>query len=134
MYKEHDLLKREIFILKKLQKYDCFPKIVYYNNILLVTEYIGDFIKKESIPDNILFQINDINNILIKEKIIHSDIKQNEMLIKDNKLYIVDFGWARYHNIWSCNSGFSYKIKPNIDNTRDLQSLIYIDINLFNNL
>jgi predicted Ser/Thr protein kinase len=132
MYTEYDLLRREIFILKKLEQYDCFPKIVYNNNILLVTEYIGDIITKQSIPDNILFQINDINNILIKEKIIHSDIKQSEMLIKDNKLYIIDFGWARYNNKWSCDSGFSNKTKPNLDNTSDLQSMINIIIKLLN--
>jgi len=131
-YIDYDLLRREIFILKKLEKYDCFPKILFYNNILFVTEYIGDIIKKNTIPDNIIFQINDINNILLKERIIHSDIKQNEMLIKDNKLYIIDFGWSRYNNKWSCDIGLSNKTKPNLDNTSDIQKMINIIIRLLN--
>ena len=132
MYTDYDLLRREIFILKKLEQYNCFPKLLFYNNILLVTEYVGDIIIKETIPDNILFQINDISNILLKEKIIHSDIKQNEMLIKDNKLYIIDFGWARYNNKWSCDYSFSNKVKPNLNNTTDIQSMINIIIKLLN--
>ena len=133
IYIEYDILTREIFILKKLEQYDCFPKIVYYNNILLVTEYIGEVIKKDTIPDNILFQINDINNILLKEKIIHSDIKQNEMLIKDNKLYIIDFGWSRYNNKWSCDIGLCNKTMPNFDNSiSDINSMIIIIIKLLN--
>jgi predicted Ser/Thr protein kinase len=132
MYIENDLLKREIFILKKLNQYDYFPKIVFYNNILLITEYIGDIIKKETIPNDILFQINDINNILSKEKIIHSDIKQSEMLIKENKLYIVDFGWSKFNNKWSCDNNFCNKTKPNLDNTTDIQKMINVIIKLLN--
>lgn len=132
MYKEFDILRREIFILKKLENYDCFPKIVYYNNILLVTEYIGDVITKDTIPDNILFQINYISNILLKEKIIHSDIKKYEMLIRDDKLYIIDFGWARYNNKWSCDNGLCNRTKPDLDNTSDIQSMINVIIGLLN--
>lgn len=128
-YLEHDILNKEIFFLKKLEKYDCFPKLVFYNNFLLVTEYIGENIKKETIPKDILFQINNINNIFKKEKIIHCDIKINEMLIKDDKLYIIDFGWARYNKY--DNEFFSNK-KSALNNKSDLQAMIDIVLYLMN--
>ena len=41
----------------------------------------------------------------------HNDIKLSELLIKSNKLYICDFGWASIGNelgcgigIWNCNN------------------------------
>ena len=132
-YNEYDIIKREIYILKILLKYNKhFPKLIYYNDFLIITEYIGDIIKKETIPIDILFQINDINNILKKENIIHSDIKLDEMLIKDNILYIVDFGWAKLNGNWHCDINISNTIKPCLNETSDIYCMINIILELLN--
>jgi predicted Ser/Thr protein kinase len=128
----HDILKRELFILEKLKKYNRFPKVVYSDTFSIVLEYIGEVIKKQTIPIDILFQINEINNILKKEKIKHTDIKLDEMLIKDNHLFLVDFGWATYNNLLSCSNGFSSKEKPGLDKETDINNMISIVIKLMN--
>ena len=125
-YTKYDILKREVFILKKLQKYKHFPRLVKYSDYYIITEYIGDTISKDTIPENIFSQINKINNIFKKENIIHADIKNSEMLIKNNILYIIDFGWSKFNNTWCCLKGFCDLEKPGLDKTSDLDNMINI--------
>lgn len=132
-YNEYNILEREIHILKILSKYNkYFPKLIYYNDFLIITDYIGDIIKKETIPVDILYQINDINNILKKENIIHCDIKLNEMLIRDNTLYIVDFGWAKLNGNWHCDINICNSIKPCLNEKSDIYCMIDIILKLLN--
>jgi RIO-like serine/threonine protein kinase len=108
-YLDYNILEREIFILKKLQKYEThFPKLVYHDSECLITEYIGEIISKETLPKDYIKQIERILEILQKEEIRHSDIKDSEILVdKKNKIYLVDYGWAEYKKDISCGGMFN---------------------------
>ncbi len=76
LYNDYSILKREVFILNKLSKYEKhFPKLIAYTDYYIITEYIGDILSSENMPNDILNQTNDIINILKKEDIVHCDIK-----------------------------------------------------------
>lgn len=133
LYLEYDVLKREIHILKILKKYnDHFPKIVYYDELRIITEYIGEPITKNNIPNNIIQQINEILNIFKKENIIHSDIKKEELLIKNDNLYLVDFGWAKINDCWGCDIGLCNNEKPFLDKTIDKYKIFDILLEILN--
>jgi len=107
-YNDYNVLEREVIILKILAKYNKhFPKLIAYNNQYIITEYIGPVLNKNN-PD-IIKQANIILNILANEMISHSDIKEGELLIKDNTLYLVDFGWASLNGDLSCGNKISDK-------------------------
>ena len=99
-------IKNEINILNLLSKYDNFIKLLdsiededkYY----LIFEYAT--IKFEKIVhtielDKIFFYVKELLNALIILKnfrILHNDIKPANILIKDNRLKLCDFGMAKF--------------------------------------
>lgn len=126
-YFKYDILKREIYILKKLSKYEkYFPKIIDYNDYGIITEYIGDILNTKNIPKDINVQINEIINILKSENIKHCDIKNDELLVKNNILYIVDWGWGKVNDKFDCDIGLSKLIKPYYNKNSDLQCILQI--------
>jgi serine/threonine protein kinase len=96
--KNKDYLERELEFYKKLKKYSHFPKIIEYTTQYMIFEYVGDVINARNIPDNALQQIKEIYSYLEREKIKHGDIKINEILVKNNIIYLVDFGSAHFYN------------------------------------
>ena len=112
-YKNDDCLKREIHILKILNenKITWCPKLLYYDDKLFILNYIGNEISEYNIPNDYLQQINKIKLELNQLNIQHNDIKLEELLIKDNKIYLVDYGWASINNDYSCNNLFKNKMK-----------------------
>jgi RIO-like serine/threonine protein kinase len=126
-YLSYDILKREIHLLKILNKYENnFPKLIHYNEYGIILEYIGDVINENNIPSDILLQIDKIINILKSENISHCDIKKEELLVKDNNLYIVDWGWATINNNWDCGIGLCDLEKPYLNKDSDLKCILKI--------
>ena len=64
------------------------------SNRTITTTYLGDLLVKETVPDNWKEQVDYIIDNLKKYACSHNDIKPREIVIKDNKICIVDFGWA----------------------------------------
>ena len=87
--------QREIEWLIKLRHVDRVPKIleVQYPNKLALA-YIGETITKETIPIDWYEQIIYILGELKKYKCHHNDIKPNEILVANGKLYLIDYNWA----------------------------------------
>jgi len=119
---EYDILKREIYILELLNKLNlpwC-PKLIFYNNEYFITEYCGDQITSKNIPDDYLKQINQILLDLKNLNIQHNDIyKKNqygeencEILVKNEKLFLVDFGWCSINKKFNCLINLDNKKKP----------------------
>ena len=90
-------LETELEFYKKLKKYSHFPKVLEHTNQYIIFEYIGEILDARNIPDNALQQIKEIYSSLEKEKIKHGDIKPNELLVKNNIIYLVDFGSAYFY-------------------------------------
>jgi predicted Ser/Thr protein kinase len=122
-----DILKREIHVLKLLNSNNiswC-PKILYHNDKLFITNYCGERVNKGNIPADYKKQAQEILDDLKKLNIKHNDIKKEEILVKNNKIYLVDFGWASINDKFNCGI--------NIDN-REKQYIIHKDINLIKHL
>jgi len=76
-------------------------------------------LNKNNIFSDINNQANIILDILAMEHIVHSDIKAPELLVKDNILYLVDFGWAILDGDITCGAKISDKLKPGPKATDD---------------
>ena len=117
------LYNNEVELLKKLSKYDHFPKIISENPKIFYFSmtYCGKNIsslkqnKKLKIPKNWKEQIVKINEALVKENIYNNDISLNNICILDNKIYLIDFG---------CCQPLDLKLKQNYDNRNNLIDLI----------
>ena len=82
--------------LKKFKDTKHLPKMLYYDDIAkcIVTQYCGEEITIHNIPLNIMEQIEELLNELSNLNCSHNDIKPEELLIYNNTLYLVDFGWG----------------------------------------
>lgn len=97
-----DILTNEVKALEKLKKYKNFPKIINVDqtsNTITMT-YCGVTLRdlsvtnKRSIRRNYKKLIADaklIDMYLSKEKIQHYDVCANNLCMKDNTLYLIDF-------------------------------------------
>ena len=84
----------EIKILNLLAKYDITPKIIYTEENTLYLTDCGEVLSKSNLPKNWKEQLINIYEILKSHFIYHNDIKVNNFTVKDNKIYLIDFGWA----------------------------------------
>lgn len=115
-FKEYDVYKREKYILSLLNEhyFDWCPQLICSNdnNQLLVLNYCGELLSHINKPINLEEQYNNIINDLESVNIQHNDIKNTELLIKDNKLFICDYGWASINNNHNCNIELWNGTKP----------------------
>lgn len=119
------LYNSEINILKKLLKYDNFPKLISEDpkNYSFSMTYCGKNItalikeKKLLIPKNWKEQIFKINEALVKENIYNNDISLNNICILNNIIYLIDFG---------CCQDLDLKLKQKFDNRNNLIDLLNI--------
>ena len=83
----------EIYWLKKLEKYGFVPKIknIDYRKYIISISNEGDEISKQNKPQDWPKQLNKILNILKKNNCFHSDINPQNVLVKNNKLKLIDF-------------------------------------------
>jgi len=86
-------LQTEIFFLKKLEKYDCFPKLIHIDRDFIVTTYVGETGTQQNAPSDYALQCNKIYNILLHENIV-IEVKKEHLTVKNGKIYMVDFGYA----------------------------------------
>jgi hypothetical protein len=92
-----ELFEREIFWLKKLEKHNISPKIISTdkNTLSIIMEYCGETpVKTDFESQNIQIQLLNILRILMENHCYYNDFKLNNFTIKNNKLYIIDFGWC----------------------------------------
>lgn len=110
---EHTCLKRELHILSLISKFDWSPKVISNTDTSINMTNVGDRINKDNIPDDAIEQITKILTDLNSLGIEHNDIKDEEILVKDGKLHLCDFGWASINGDFSCGRPeLSSKIKP----------------------
>lgn len=90
------VFERERYWLSIFGDSKHFPKFVGANisSKTIFMTYCGEPLTKDNIPDDLDEQIECILLELGKYNCCHNDIKPSELLVKDGKLYLVDFGWA----------------------------------------
>jgi serine/threonine protein kinase len=107
--KIRNLIENEIKFLKLLQNHDNVIKLLHYsedtNNYYFFLELCtSNFDIMKITNQNIIYfmeQLIDILILLHDYNIIHNDIKPLNILIKNNKLKIIDFGMAEDNDIQS---------------------------------
>ena len=87
-------MNNEIKYLGVLKDTNIVPKIIYKKNNELFLTNCGEKINKNNIPDNWKEQIMNIYEILKYNNIYHNDITLDNLTILNNKIYLIDFGWA----------------------------------------
>ena len=103
------LFFNEIFWLKKLKKYNCVPKIINidFKNLIISISYEGKQIEKSNKPTDWKNQLKKILIILKKNNCFHSDIKPDNLLVKNKKLTLIDF--AQSTKISNLKKNFFFK-------------------------
>jgi len=93
---------REKRALLNLQKEYHFPKILFADDhtYTIYMTYCGSQIKRDvdNIPKNWKEQMGDILTTLQKNNIYNNDIHIGNLLINDDTIHLVDFGWATFDN------------------------------------
>jgi len=102
------LLRNEIAVLERLQKYDQFPRVVEYivgkkKDYLILSRIQGKDlfgIFRLSAKKKQLFReaLDQIVEILRKEHIIHRDIRPHNLMFSKDKLFLIDFQFAIVDN------------------------------------
>lgn len=88
---------KEIDILPRLEKYNLTPKLIDFNNDTLILSNCGELINKQNIPTNWKDQISEIYKMLVTENIYHNDFTISNITILEDKICLLDFGWASYN-------------------------------------
>ena len=83
----------EIFWLKKLKNFGIVPKVIDidYKNFVISLSNEGEIISTDNKPKNWEKQLSKILDYLKKNNCFHSDISQENILVKNNKLTLIDF-------------------------------------------
>lgn len=89
----------EIKIYRSLNAYQCFPQLISYdeNSLSITFEHCGEMLGSlaEEIKRHrnlLLQQFKEIDNILKTLDIVYVDFHLNNLLWKDQRLYLIDFG------------------------------------------
>lgn len=87
---------REVTSLKKLFKKKHFPVILSKNDSesSVYMTYTGVSINEDNIPKDWKYQLDEIVNILTELNISHNDMWRNNFTVKNDIIYLVDFGWS----------------------------------------
>ena len=86
----------EIEILPSIDKYNLTPKLISFDNDTLILSNCGDVINKINLPFNWKEQIYNIYLMLKNENLYHNDFTISNLTVLNNKIYLIDFGWASF--------------------------------------
>lgn len=103
-YGKNNVYEREKYLGSILNKFDWYPKLLYNDdeNQFFIFKYSGVPINKSNMPDDFVEQFNKILSDMKSVNIQHNDIKHSEILVKDSKIYLCDFGWGSINGCLSC--------------------------------
>ena len=94
------LFEREVKCLKKLYGYNHFPYLLCVDEEKksIYINYCGETLNESNIPKNWKEQIEDCLIILEKENIFHNDIWIPNLLVNEDTINIIDFGFGTFNS------------------------------------
>ena len=87
------LYNNEIMWLMKLHTTYA-PSLIYAKDLVIITQYHGEPVTKETAPPNFQEWMTAIIDNLHSKNCYHHDIQPNNILIKDERITLIDYGWA----------------------------------------
>lgn len=95
-YTDYNVFEREVLVLSMLQRFDWCPRLLSHDeeSKQIVMSFCGEPVNHINIPEDALDQAESILRDLKSLGIKHNDIKPDEVLVKDGKLFLCDFGWC----------------------------------------
>ena len=136
---EINVYKNEKKWLQLLSGSKYFPKPILFDDVarIITTQYCGTQLTIENIPTNFMSQVEELLNELDKYNCRHNDIKPSEILVHNNQLYLVDFGWAHITSeenpiSWPKALGGKFKCNPLNDRGSMYNSIVYILCKIIN--
>lgn len=91
-----ELIKREEYWLNKLQNTGFVPKVLDVVGSKIILEYCGEVLDDTNKPKDLYEQLYNINIELLKHHCYYNDWKKGNVLVKNGKIYLIDFGWCPY--------------------------------------
>lgn len=97
-YQKFNVYEREVFWLKRFQDADFVPDFVASNDRIcsISMKIVGNSVSGSVIPEDFEEQLDNINKVLKEYNCQHNDINDDNILIGDNKIYLIDFGWSTF--------------------------------------
>jgi serine/threonine protein kinase len=92
-YDPHLLLERELAFLNALNGRHV-PRVICTGDDWFEMEHCGVEVNSHNLPANWRDQISAISKVLMEVGVVHRDIKRGNVLVKDGRLYLIDFGWS----------------------------------------
>lgn len=92
-YKEYDLITNEARILEKCNS-QHFPTLYKHDAEDIKIEDCGDELTVDNLPVDWDVQLIEIMQDLKKYNIKHNDIKLDNLMVKNNVIKLIDFGWS----------------------------------------
>ncbi len=111
-----NIFEREIFWLRKLAGEGISPELLGIDEAhkMLMMEDVGEPVSADTLPRDWTEQLGRILDVMAKFNCRHNDLSHEEVLVREGRLKIVDFGWASLGTDFSCGAGMSAEPKKRI--------------------
>lgn len=94
-YLDYDLISNEYDKLMRLSRFSHFPTPLSMPvDNYLILNHCGDHLDRNNLPFNWKEQLKDIECFLVRENIIHRDIRPENIMVDKGFIYLIDFGWS----------------------------------------
>lgn len=94
-FKQYNLMENEAKILSHVRDIH-FPAILEAGDGFIDLEDCGEPLSLETLPDNWKDQLREILSSLAYYRILHRDIRLENLMVKDGIIKLIDFGWAKF--------------------------------------
>lgn len=94
LYAQHRIWAREIEWLQRLRSRDIAPDLLGHSPNLIRMTYVGEPVRQYNLPADWPEQAERILRVLRDHSCCHNDIKCDNLMVLEGRLYLVDFGWA----------------------------------------
>lgn len=123
--------KRELFWLQHFNDTDITPKLIDYDkeNLTILMEDCGEPINKINFPNDWEKQLARILSILKKNNCRHNDLSDEEILVKNNKIKIIDFSISSLGMDMTCGGFCDQKTKKRIFSDQYITN--FVELKLF---